>query len=80
MTPRQLRDQFEAWISAPPYERSLSRHTNDAARTAWPGQYRNYEVELAWNAWQAAHTVQSTQAQTYYCISCGKAKDKCDRC
>lgn len=43
------RDAFEAWISQPPYEHTCERHGEESA---WPGQYREYSTELAWEAWQ----------------------------
>ena len=48
------REQFEAWISAPPIEMSFGRFGADAAKNAWPGHYVNYQVQLAWEAWQAS--------------------------
>ena len=45
------RKAFEAWIGNPPYERMCDRGSPESA---WPGQYKNYEVQLAWEAWQAA--------------------------
>lgn len=45
------REAFEAFITAPPFERSVSRFDD---RGAWPGSYINYETDLAWKAWQAA--------------------------
>ena len=45
------REAFEAFITAPPFERSVSRFDD---RGAWPGGYINYETDLAWKAWQAA--------------------------
>lgn len=45
------RAEFEVWVSAPPYEMSLERQT---ANGTWPGQYREYGVQLAWEAWQQA--------------------------
>lgn len=49
-----MREEFEKWISAPPYERSIRRYPDDAERFAWPGQYREVSTELAWQAWQEA--------------------------
>ena len=46
------RETFEAWISSPPFEREVGRWPSNGV--AWPGQYREDEVELAWCAWQAA--------------------------
>lgn len=43
------REQFEAWISAPPHERSVERKGENGS---WPGQYRSYETQVAWEAWQ----------------------------
>ena len=51
------RSAFEAWISAPPYERSTHRWPDDGTK-AWPGQYSDYPVELAWEAWKAAANLQ----------------------
>ena len=48
------RSQFESWISAPPYERSVDRFPDDQEKWAWPGQYRDIAVQLAWEAWCAA--------------------------
>ena len=42
------RKRFEAWISAPPYEKSIV-----TCRSNWPGQYKDYRVQLAWEAWLA---------------------------
>ena len=42
---------FEAWISAPPYEREVERFGEGSA---WPGNYRELDVDLAWCAWSAA--------------------------
>ena len=47
------RAAFEAWIAAPPIEAPLDRLDDDAS---WPGQYRDYHAQLAWEAWQAAVT------------------------
>ena len=44
--------EFEAWIKSPPYERDVYRYPNDAEHEAWPGHYRIYEVQLAWEAWR----------------------------
>lgn len=59
------RDSFERWISAPPYERSVERFAEDASKVAWPGQYRIYEVQLAWEAvqeFERRHKEQSNAA------------------
>jgi len=50
-----LRDAFESWISLPPFEHMCDRNSN---KSAWPGAYKRYETELAWEAYQAAHAKQ----------------------
>lgn len=45
------RKAFEAFISAPPFEMPIERFDD---RGAWPGGYTELEVDLAWQAWQAA--------------------------
>ncbi len=45
------RAAFEQWISGPPYEREVERF---GERSAWPGNYRKLDVDLAWRAWSAA--------------------------
>lgn len=48
------RTAFEAWIKAPPYERSVRRYPNDDSKWAWPNQYCDHTVQLAWEAWSEA--------------------------
>lgn len=48
MTDDDERAAFEAWVKAPPYEADTARGGD---RDAWPGQYQNYAVQLAWEAW-----------------------------
>lgn len=45
------RKLFEQWISSSPYERDVDRWPNDETKHAWPGQYKDIAVELAWEAW-----------------------------
>ena len=45
------RRHFEAFISAPPFDHMCDRYRPDSAR---PGQYKRYETQIAWEAWQAA--------------------------
>jgi hypothetical protein len=52
MSEQPERDQFEAWISAAPYEKDIRRY-DQAPTSAWPGQYRDIDVQLAWEAWKA---------------------------
>lgn len=59
------RKDFEAWISNPPYERMCDR---GSPGSAWPGQYKNYETQLAWEAWQAA-TAKQREKDTEICES-----------
>lgn len=44
------REVFESWVTAPPFEKDITRCSNESA---WPGTYKDYAVELAWQAWQA---------------------------
>lgn len=48
MTTRQA---FEAFITAPPFDLGIGRFDD---RGAWPGSYKSYETDLAWQSWQAA--------------------------
>ena len=47
-----LRQQFEKWITSAPYEKNIERFPDDERLFAWPGNYRDIAVELAWQAWQ----------------------------
>ena len=47
---KELRSAFEAWVSAPPYERKIKRWVDGTM--LWPGNYRDIAVQLAWEAWQ----------------------------
>ena len=49
------REAFEKWASKPPMEFYLARHDDTAA---WPGNYKDYHVECAWQAWQAATAIE----------------------
>ena len=44
------REQFEAKFSQPPYEFEMDRCGPDSS---WPGGYREYHVQCAWEGWQA---------------------------
>lgn len=50
-TQSEVRRQFEAWVSAAPFERSIERFADNPVRHAWPGAYRDITVDLAWQAW-----------------------------
>jgi hypothetical protein len=56
------REAFEAWVASPPYEQIVTRLSDDEEKTAWPGQYRLYGVQLAWEAWQAGAAAGSADA------------------
>jgi hypothetical protein len=58
-----VREAFEAAISASPYERSIARYPDDATRSAWPGNYRDIAVDLAWRMWQEAWRLSTVPAQ-----------------
>ena len=45
------REKFEIWVASPPYNRNCHRFDKD---DSWPGMYRDYAVQLAWETWQAA--------------------------
>lgn len=55
------REQFEGWISAPPFERSVERQGDNGA---WPGQYRSYETQAAWEAWQESAKIERIMQPT----------------
>ena len=52
------RASFERWMAAPPYERDTYRWPIDETKYAWPGQYKDIAVQLAWEAWQQAQNDQ----------------------
>lgn len=54
----EIRQQFENWIGAPPYEHMCNRYGGDAA---WPGSYKRYETDLAWEAWRTAWAMQQAK-------------------
>lgn len=56
------REAFEAFMSSPPYERDVARFP-DNATSAWPGNYKAIDIDLAWCAWQvrASKAAASTQ-------------------
>lgn len=49
------REQFETWVSSPPFEYDVDRFYMDETKYAWPGQYKDLKVELAWDAWQESN-------------------------
>ena len=57
------RESFEAFISAPPFEMPIDRFDD---RSAWPGSYTELEVDLAWQAWQAATDAALASAPSWH--------------
>lgn len=54
ITPEQLarvRKAFEKWVSEPPREFDFRRNSVTPDVSAWPGQYTDDKVNLAWEAW-----------------------------
>lgn len=60
MTTDELQAEFEAWISAPPFEHMCDKN---GECSAWPGTYKRYETEIAWEAWQAAHASRDAEVE-----------------
>lgn len=56
-----LRGQFERWITAPPFEKDISRY--GATGTYWPGCYEDYQVHLAWDAWKESARITAALAE-----------------
>jgi len=54
------RARFEKWISSSPFEKEINRHPNNDY-VSWPGQYKDINVELAWEAYQFALEKKGTQ-------------------
>lgn len=61
-TDERLRADFEAWITSPPYEKPLG--INPEA-SGFPGQYRAYEVQLAFEAYQAGRAALQSQSMPF---------------
>ena len=58
------REQFEQWICTGPYNRNIARWPNNANANvwnAWPGQYKEYEVQLAWEAVQESNRLRAAE-------------------
>lgn len=56
----RAREEFEAWISSPPYEREVERFGDGSA---WPGSYREIDVDLAWCSWSASRSALAAPAE-----------------
>lgn len=69
-----LRLKFEKWISAPPYERDIYRWPQDETKHAWPGQYKDIAVQLAWDAWNEAHNEDRARFMTRYLVDIYKVE------
>ncbi len=77
------REEFEKWISSPPFERGITRMHE---KSAWPGSYRPLDVDLAWQAWQAATAMQEARVRElgrafrdlyeYYCTGYSEEVEK----
>lgn len=70
------RAAFESWISAPPYERSVERQGENGS---WPGQYRSYETQAAWEAWQESAR-QAREAAAELCDALATRAGTADEC
>ena len=51
MTDNKTRAEFEELIKSSPFEHMCDRNGDNSA---WPGHYKRYETQLAWDVWQAA--------------------------
>lgn len=58
MNIEQIRAEFEAWIASPPYVKPID--INPEA-SGFPGQYRSYEVQLAWEGYKAGRAALQSQ-------------------
>ena len=48
----EMRKAFEAWATAAPREWGARRYMS--SEMPWPGEYQEYRVQCAWEAWQDA--------------------------
>lgn len=64
---------FNEFISSPPYEHSIERYPKDERYSAWPGQYRDVNVQLAWESWVASWR------RNYGSQECGAFKEARER-
>ena len=51
----KLRERFESEAAQSPYEFDLSRWPNDPSKFSWPGMYREYAVQCAWEGFQLGY-------------------------
>lgn len=46
------RAKFDAWITSPPMEYEIERYPNDPSAYSWPENYKDFRVQIAWEAWR----------------------------
>lgn len=69
-----IRRSFEEWVSGPPYERDPYRWPIEEKTHAWPGQYKDIAVQLAWEAWcEAANDQAEAQCPGEKCNNATKS-------
>jgi hypothetical protein len=81
MDDTEMRARFETVISGSPYERSVERYP-DNGRSAWPGNYRDIAVDLAWCVVRDMAAAPQTESCAFvpeherplWCASCGRNK------
>jgi hypothetical protein len=60
------RAEFEQFLASPPHEKNVTRWPQADSRThqwlAWPGHYKDYAVQLAWEVLQEAQRRGKTRA------------------
>jgi len=57
----EIRNEFERWISAPPFKPDTQRYLLDATKSASLGYHSYYPMELAWEAWKEAQRKYGTK-------------------
>jgi hypothetical protein len=70
------RRAFERWIASPPFEADVERLGPSAA---WPGDYRDERVSLAWAAWLAGMTEAAGVARRAFPRAHTYASENADR-
>lgn len=70
-------EQFDAWAQAAPREWSIEKQSELGT---FPGQYRAYHVQVAWEAWEALWQQFDEQKPVawYYYSGGGKKRHWCD--
>lgn len=54
---KNLRQEFEAWVSVDPFCESIERYPDDPTKHSWHNQYKSLKTALAWEAWQESHRI-----------------------